>query len=302
MLAVIVCGGPLLAGEMLEDNFKSFDASRWKIEGRGESGVQDRILRLTGCEAVAGDPSWTDYELSFRARVPKDASQVQIWASVRRQARDQRYAIGLRGGNNCQIYAARYATGTNQRFLSQKPLSDLPQPGEWVRVRIAVSGQKLKVYLNDKPAPVLEVSDTEEGWLEHGGIALGGGYLPAEYADVVVRPLPPSQDPIVVAKPARAQPRTTPKPIDAETEARRQQQRATYSPIHIPSPQGLRTEISLNRQWLFLPDYEFQKGVDYAAPNLNDKAWHVMDVPATWTVLSNWCYAENGGSDRWMQM
>jgi hypothetical protein len=88
-------------------------------------------------------------------------------------------------------------------------------------------------------------------------------------------------------------------------EEKRRRLRAEYRPAKVKMSDAPRTEVSLDGKWLFLPSYEFVKGVDYAAPNLDDAGWHVMDVPALWTRLDNWCYADSeavSGSDNWVVM
>lgn len=455
----MVYTGHLSAAELLVDHFKGLVPGRWMIEGRGTHGVADGVLHLTGCEAAAGEISWNDYELSFRARAPEDAAQAQIWASVRRTARDSRYVIGVRGGNNNEIYIARYAPNGRQAFLGVQELASPPRPGEWRQVRIVVTGQNLRVYLDQASEPVMEVTDKNEGWLGEGGISLGGGYLPTEYDDVVVRRVvatdaygfapnaiqinlqpeameslagwvkatgavftesagqgwtkdmksferkrnrlsDPMRDSVVsvaggirenefryalpngdyvvtmwVGDPSFAtsgdvcfqgemklssrvsltaghfesvingvrvtdgflrvkitrssdqgfsvqaliiEPRSAEDPQrwdrvvasaaqdeehGGKIEALRQAQRAAYQPVKIKVSDEPRSEIPLDGKWLFLPDYEFKRGVDYPAPALDDKGWHVMDVPAFWTTADNWLYdGVQGGSDRWNQL
>ena len=105
---LVCCATSAPAVELLSERFERLEKV-WRFEGRGEQRVQEGVLRVAGCEAVAGGGDWTDYELSFRARAPQEVEQAQIWASVRRTARDSRYVIGVRGGNNNQVYMARYA-------------------------------------------------------------------------------------------------------------------------------------------------------------------------------------------------
>lgn len=51
--------------------------------GRGVCRVNDGVFHSRSAYALFGNPEWKDYTLSFKARAPKDAEQVQIWqASV----------------------------------------------------------------------------------------------------------------------------------------------------------------------------------------------------------------------------
>ena len=455
---LVCCATSAPAVELLSERFERLEKV-WRFEGRGEQRVQEGVLRVAGCEAVAGGGDWTDYELSFRARAPQEVEQAQIWASVRRTARDSRYVIGVRGGNNNQVYMARYAPEGRQAFFGVRELTDPPRPGEWYRVRIVVAGARLQVFLRDASEPVMEVDDGQSGALLTGGISLGGGYLPTEYDDVMVRRLPPTTvlgfasraiklnfqpmatepvpgwlkvtgaiynevdgkgwtqdltsgerirklltDPVrdsvvsvagslrenefryklpdgdylvtvwagdpafaiagrisiqgddaqaealslnagafasvvkaiqvrngllrmkvmrtsvpgfsvqalVIERREAAGPERWERAVAPvqqkdgqvrKNEAKRLSQRSVYAPVRVTLPDATRLEISLDGKWLFLPDYEFADGADYAAPSCDDRAWHLMDVPAFWTPLSNWCYDDKTrGSDRWLAL
>ncbi len=262
----------------------------WRMEGRGASAISDGGLHLTSCEAVAGDRTWTDYELRFRARAPHGAEQAQIWASVRRTARDARYAIGLRGGTLQQAYAARYAPDGQQRFLKVQPLATPLVPGTWYTMRIQVAGPTLRVLLDDQE--VLRVIDDKEGRLTAGGISLGGGFLPTEYDDVTVSRLDPASLPAAVA----------PAPTFAGEETRKER-RAAWKPLTVPLGDGPRTKASLDGTWLFLPEQQVPKGMDGADPALDDSAWHPLAVPSIWSPIHNWLYDDSqGGSDRYVEL
>ena len=452
--------------KMLEEPFNTMNPVLWKIEGRGQSGIHNGVLALTDCEAVAGNVSWHDYELSFRARAPQAASDVQLWASVRRTARDSRYIVGVRGGNNNVVYIARYAPNGRQVFLGVRDLENPPKPGAWQAVRIVVVGRELRVFLNGDLSPVLSVIDSMPMPLERGGISLGGGFLDTEFDDVVVRPISSgmesefgplalklnfqpesmeavsgwtkatgaaysqargfgwklaitsserkrnlSPDPVcdslvsvtgsqtdneflyslpngdylvtlwvgdpaydlagrlcfngdssasevisvnagklskvvrilqitdgqlslkiervnklglsvqaLIIEPRGQVPQGRWEGLLAEqqlshararqalehlgqTELKRQEQRSGHRPITILDSGLPRMTIPLDGKWLFLPDYEFKSEANFADPQLDDRAWHVMDVPSFWTRADNWLYDDRqGGSDRWLQL
>ena len=280
---------------LLQDHFVQFDSHRWRIEGRGTNSISEGALSLRDCEAVGDVGETSDYELSFRARAPQGASEAQIWASVRRTARDSRYVIGVRGGNNNEIYIARYAPNGKQMFFGVTPLTFPPKPGEWTRVRIVVAGRRIEVFLNEASSPTMAVSDEKEGWLEHGGVSLGSGYLDTEFADVAVCSL--GNDLSATSRVAIS------KEDDKQRANRRRQERVTYRPVSVEKLGGTRAEISLDGQWLFLPDYEWQPGKHHGDPKVSDEDWHVMAVPAFWTPIYNWCYDDKqGGSDRLVQL
>ncbi|MCU0857537.1 MAG: hypothetical protein MUC65_03930 [Pontiellaceae bacterium] len=72
----------------------------------------------------------------------------------------------------------------------------------------------------------------------------------------------------------------------------RKQQRAAYVPQKIDSIEAGRTEVSLDGDWLFLPDYEFKKTEAPQAVDAMDDEWHVMPVPALWSPYAAWLFGE----------
>jgi beta-galactosidase len=294
IIALLAAQGPLLGAEpaLLDEHFQeAAGAGGWRIEGRGSNAIADGVLRLTSVEAVAGDASWTDYELKFRARAPQGSAQAQIWASVRRTARDARYAIGLRGGDLQQAYAARYAPDGRQRFLKVQPLATPLVAGTWYEVRIQVAGTTLRMLLGD--TEVLRVNDDQEGGMAAGGIALGGGFLPSEYDDVTVTRLDPAGIPAAATAPV----------YTFAGEEVRKERRAAWKPQAIALGDAPRTTVSLDGTWLFMPDKQLPKNVDCADPTLDDSAWHPLAVPSIWSPVHNWLYDDSqGGSDRYVEL
>ena len=76
----------------------SNDSQPLNIVGRGACRVNDGVLHSRSAYALFGNPEWKDYSLSFKARAPKDAEQVQIWAGFRTHNRFDRYVVGIKGG------------------------------------------------------------------------------------------------------------------------------------------------------------------------------------------------------------
>lgn len=81
-----------------------YERSEWKnnfsnqketlnIVGRGECSVTNGVFRSKGSYACFGNPEWKNYAVSFKARAPKDAEQVQIWAGFRANNRFDRYVL-----------------------------------------------------------------------------------------------------------------------------------------------------------------------------------------------------------------
>ena len=98
---------------------------------------------------------------------------------------------------------------------------------------------------------------------------------------------------------------------NAAKEALRKEQRAAYVPQQVSSIQAEgRSEISLDGDWLFLPDYEFKKTEAPQRIGANDAEWHVMNVPDLWSPYAAWLFGETfpdmpgdkGASDRYYEV
>ena len=81
--------------------------------------------------------------------------------------------------------------------------------------------------------------------------------------------------------------------ISAEKEYLRKMQRMAYVPQKIVTiPPAGRSEISLDGDWLFLPDYQFKKTETPELEGANDADWHVMNVPDLWSPYAAWLFGE----------
>jgi len=261
----------------------------WSLVGRAQIQTTPDSAVISGGFAVE-QQAWTDGEISFRARAPLDAGQVQIWAGLRYRDRDSRYVFALRGGHDNDVYLARYAPDGKAEFLGFAPLDFSPVPGTWYQLRVMALGNRFQIYLNDEKRPRLNVADPKPLWT-NGSAFLGGGWLPAEFADFKSGPL---SDEARAKFLSAGDAQWTAPVIDKE--ARRQSQRAEYIPAKITSLNPLRTEVSLDGNWLLLPDYELA-GPPPVQLAYDDRAWHVMAVPSFWTPGLSWLHGELGFPD-----
>lgn len=63
------------------------------------------------------------------------------------------------------------------------------EPGRWTRMRVVVSGDKARLFLDEATQPVLIVNDLKGGAARKGGVALWiGPGTTARFADVRIRP------------------------------------------------------------------------------------------------------------------
>lgn len=268
---------PLQAAELtLPETF----AGHWETIGRGSPQVSAYSVTLQDGFIMTKE-SWGDCEFAFSARAPQNASQVQIWAGIHVRDRDSRYVFGLRGGDDNDVYLARYGPDGEGEFLGVAPLDFRPQPGTWYDLRAVARGNRFQIYVNNESLPRINVIDDVPPWSQ-GGVSLGGGWLAAEFRRVKVSQPSGPVETRVWRQPA----------IDREMV--RERQRAAYQPLRVDRIEPNRTEVSLDGKWLFLPDQELSTGIQPEQPACDDGKWHVMDVPAFWTPCGSWLYGETG--------
>lgn len=266
----------------------------WTVIGRARVQTTSQSLVISGGYAVNHDVC-DDGRISFRARAPITAGQVQIWAGFRYRDRDSRYVFALRGGDDNDIYLARYAPNGGAEFLSFAPLDFKPEPGVWYRLRVVILGNRFQIFLNDEPLPRLNVIDPQAMW-NRGSLLLGGGWLPAEYSDLKFEPLSDTDKAAFLAI-GKRQWTVTPNKSPEAREALRREERTRYIPANIRSFDSGRTEVSLNGNWLFMPDYELPFGELPVQSGYDDRNWNVMQVPSFWTPALSWLHGETGFPD-----
>lgn len=100
-------------------------------------------------------------EISFSARASEGTEQVQIWSGFGFQDRDNRYALGLRGGNNNDLYLCRYQSDGKNRMLSLESLDFQPVPGKWYMFKVVFWQDNIRVYLNNEKRPRIVTKDDD---------------------------------------------------------------------------------------------------------------------------------------------
>jgi Glycosyl hydrolase 2 galactose-binding domain-like/Glycosyl hydrolases family 2/Glycosyl hydrolases family 2, TIM barrel domain len=262
----------------------------WSLIGRTTVQTNATSVILAG-GFIVNQQVWTNAEITLRARVPRSTEQVQIWGGFRDRDRDSRYVFALRGGHDNDLYLARFAPDGEARFLGIAPLDFKPKPGVWYRLRLVILGNRFQIFLNDEKLPRINAMDRDPLW-DKGGVLLGGGWLPAEFSDLQVKPLTAADEAAFLAIGNK---RWSAPPIDKK--ALRERQRAEYIPAKISVLNPLRTKVSLDGNWLFMPDYQLAGGQKPIQLDYNDRNWHVMQVPSFWTPGLSWLYGETGFPD-----
>lgn len=260
---------------------------KWRMHDRGSFESDGEVLTITDGWASTETVRIENCILEFSARAPKDAAQVQIWAGFRHYSRDYRYVAALRGGNNNHVYLARLGAEGYDKMLALRPLEWTPMPGVWYRMRIVCSGTAIAVYVNNFEKPLLCVQD-EDAPFKNGGISLGGSYLPTQFKDVRITEIDDHYLDGVEREADYLESVVFPA---AEKEQQRLRERAAYRPFVVPAVFAERQELSLDGNWLFMPDYETSDTP--VEVNYDDSAAHVMAVPASWIPLQAWLEGES---------
>ncbi len=256
------------------------------IVGRGTCKVENGVFRSRNAYALFGNPEWKNYTMSFKARAPKDAEQVQIWAGFRTHNRFDRYVVGIKGGLQDDLYLMRTGYMGTDEFMGVRPLGFHPVPGEWYKLKVEVCGKRIRIFVNDEKLPHIDLEDPNSNLAPTGEVALGGGWIDTEFDDLVITPL--AEDALKDIK--RQEYRKTLSP--RQKEGKRRKERAQYTPAKLDKLTAGRTELSLNGNWLFMPAYQLNDKDKAISLQTDDNNWHVMSVPNFWNPIRIWLHGE----------
>ncbi len=271
----------------LEETFDSNDVNYTKV-GRGECVVENGKLTTKGVYASFGNTEWKNYEISFKARVPSEAEFVQIWAGFRAANRTDRYTFGLRGGTVNNIVLQRMGYMATDKFLGLRNLENDLKVGEWYKFKLQVCDDRIRLFFNDEKLPRFDVVDENASFISSGQITLGGGWIENEFDDLVVRQLPDNYFDNI-----NQEEYINPVPSIAEKEKKRQSERSVYKTIIVDNLNPSRTELSLNGNWLFMPDQNIEQKSSAFSPDDKDENWHIMPVPNFWNPIKVWLHGES---------
>lgn len=285
-VAMLLPGG-VNAQETYRNDF-SDKTEKLVIVGRGTCSVADGVFHSRGSYAKFGNPQWRNYEMAFRARAPKNAEQVQIWAGFRTHNRFDRYVVGIKGGLQDDLYLMRTGYMGMDEFMAVRPLGFHPVPGEWYSLRVQVVEGRIRVFVNGNDKPHIDVEDKNAALVPTGEVSLGGGWIDTEFDDLTVKPL--AADALKGVKRDELNFRLT----AAQKEAKRKKERAAYTAKRLDrlNTAGCRTELSLDGDWLFMPEYDMKDKARAISTDADDSGWHVMQVPNFWTPIRIWLHGE----------
>lgn len=272
-----------------------------KTIGRGTNKIENGVLKSKDAYVCFGNEAWKNYTIKFKARAPKGAEQVQIWAGFRALNRFDRYIVGIRGGLQNNLYLSRMGYMGTDEFLGLRPLRFEPKVGIWYDVKIEVCGDRIRVFVNNEPKPYIDVVDNNSALAPTGEITLGGSWIETEFDDLTITPLADNYlQNVAVAEFSKTA-------SASDKEKKRVAERATYKPLKVNDFKSGRTEVSLDGQWLFMPEHEMKDAKLASQTASDDKNWHTMNVPDFWNPTRIWLHGETFGehakgvSDKYFQ-
>lgn len=265
----------------------SFTKDNVDIIGRGLTEWDEDKVLMSDCFIALKKESPKKFEMSFSVKGSKAGEQVQAWSGFGFQDRDNRYAIGLRGGNNNDLYLCRYQSNAKNKMLALESLDFKPTPETWYKIKVVFWEGNIHIYLNNENTPRIVTKD--EAYLKGGSAILGGGWLPTAYKNFRVKELSKKD----IANYKKNTTKYHPSLSDKQKNTKRAQEYAAYQPVKILKNKQARTEISLNGNWLFMPGYQIELKNKPYAENLNENNWHVMQVPSFWNPVRNWLHLQD---------
>jgi alpha-L-arabinofuranosidase len=127
----------------------SLKADGWK-PARGDWKAADGAIGQStleeNCRAIQGDPQWTDYTLSLKARKTGGKEGFLIFFHVRDDANLTWWNIG--GWGNTSHCIEQTAGGAKSSIVEHVPGG--VETGRWYDIRVAVKGGNVKCYLDGK--------------------------------------------------------------------------------------------------------------------------------------------------------
>ena len=143
---------------LFESNFKKDGVKKW-TRIRGEWELRGKIYRQKDeggkdCFTVVGDPSWSDYTLTLKAR--KIGGREGFFIPFR-WVDDKNYFMWNVGGlGNTKHVVERIKNGGKPAKVSEQVNGSIKK-GQWYDIKIELKGPHITCYLNGKPINTCEV-------------------------------------------------------------------------------------------------------------------------------------------------
>jgi hypothetical protein len=162
-------------------------------------------------------------------------------------------------------------------------------------------GSRFRVFVNNEKLPYIDVVDPNAALAASGEVTLGGSWIETEFDDLTITPLADNYFQNVAVSEFS---KTT---SASDKEKKRVAERANYKAMVIGEFKSGRTEVSLDGDWLFMPEHEMKDAKAGSQTTLADNNWHTMSVPNFWNPTRIWLHGESFGehakgvSDKYFQ-
>jgi len=158
----------------------------WKMN----QGTLSQTSDLIDCTAVVGDPNWTDYTLSLKAR---RLSGIEGFLILFRAADSGNFVWWNVGGWN------NYRTGLEQTIEGDKlflgnQVQNTIQPGRWYDIRVEVKGSQITCFLDNAPILVAR----QRSHIPASGPISAAASRDTQTGDVILKLVNPNPSPAVV--------------------------------------------------------------------------------------------------------
>ena len=166
----------------------------WSARAKAEVEVADGEIQLLSKGAnlwLVHEATWQDFELQVEALMPADDYNSGIGFRCTGQGKPKGYQCEIDRGKSGMIYAIGsgwvWPVGKEQSQQFKEMSQGAFRSGEWNRFRIRCEGQRLQIWINDRPT-----ADVRDARHSGGSVALqhhGKGGL-HRFRNIRLRPLP----------------------------------------------------------------------------------------------------------------
>ena len=157
-------------GQVLFASDFSKTAEGWKMAGgdwKVADGALQQSMEADNIHATAGDPGWSDYTLTLKARKLGGSEGFIVMFLAKN---DQQYAWWNIGGwGNTRHALEQSIGGGSRRQVGESPAGSV-ETGRWYDVKVEVKGNRIACYLDGK---LIQKGELEQKTLP-GVFALGG--------------------------------------------------------------------------------------------------------------------------------
>lgn len=164
---------------LFADSFRRDDTNKWAFSGGDWERAEGRLKQSaaqTDVRATAGDPSWSDYTLTLKARKTGGAEGMLIMFGSKDH--DDFYWWNLGGWGNTRSAIEKSVGGSRGVIGASVPLQI--ETGRWYDIKIELQGTTIRAYLDGKL--IHEIND-----VSNAGPLFQSASLDSRTGDVIIK-------------------------------------------------------------------------------------------------------------------